>query len=51
MLDRASAIRGDAAPGRFVVVARHDGWTWEVVLEPDPESRVIVVVTAYRLHR
>lgn len=33
--------------GRFVIDAAHDGQPWEVVVEPDELSGMLVIVTAY----
>lgn len=33
--------------GRFVVFTRLDQRDWEVVVEPDPIDRVLLVITAY----
>jgi hypothetical protein len=51
MLFRAVAIREDVLEGRFVVVTRLRGNTWEVVVEPDANDELIVVITAYRVGR
>ncbi len=47
MLDVASAYRSDILTGRFVIVTRHNGRPWDVVVEPDRTDRLLVVVTAY----
>jgi hypothetical protein len=49
MLERASAFRPDFAEGRWVVETRHRQRKWEVVVEPDPLDRLLVIITAYRL--
>ncbi|MBI4608969.1 MAG: hypothetical protein HY726_08175 [Candidatus Rokubacteria bacterium] len=33
--------------GRWVIETRHRGKAWEVIVEPDHERRLLVVVTAY----
>ena len=33
--------------GRFVVFAHLDQREWEIVVEPDPSDRVLLVITAY----
>jgi hypothetical protein len=48
MLADAHAIDPDVAPGRFLVRTKHAGRNWEIVVEPDPVDRVVVIVTAYR---
>ena len=47
MLEHASGHTPDIVEGRFVTEARHDGWTWAVIVEPEPENQLLVVVTAY----
>lgn len=46
---RADGYRTDAFVGRWVVETRHRGQTWEVIVEPDPDDELLVVVTAYPL--
>jgi hypothetical protein len=38
-------------PGRYLGRTKLRGQPWVVVLEPDPEDQVVVVVTAYRRER
>lgn len=33
--------------GRFAVRTQHGGRQWEIIVEPDPTDRVLVVITAY----
>ncbi len=47
MLQAATRVRRDIVPGRWVVVTRHQDARWEVIVEPDVEAQVLVVVTAY----
>ena len=47
MLQRASGYREDVVEGRWVIETRHRGKAWEVIVEPDLEGRLLVVVTAY----
>ena len=49
MLQRSSRLRRDIVPGRWVAVSRHLRHTWEVILEPDLERQLVVVITAYPL--
>ena len=50
MLEVASGYRDDAlTDGRFIVETQHRGAPWEVVLEPDPDDHLLVVITAYPL--
>jgi Domain of unknown function (DUF4258) len=47
MLERAQGYRPDFIQGRFVVSTRHRLHPWEVIVEPDDEDQLLVVVTAY----
>jgi hypothetical protein len=48
MLEATVAVTPDHEPGRWLAVAQWNG-RWEIVLEPQPRERVVVVVTAYRI--
>lgn len=47
MLERTTSWRPDVIPGRFVIETRHGDRPWEVIVEPDDEDQLLVVVTAY----
>jgi hypothetical protein len=47
MLERATGYREDVVEGRWVVETKHRGRAWDVIVEPDLERRLLVVVTAY----
>ncbi len=47
MLEDGSGYHADYEPGRWVVETRHAGAAWEVIVEPDPREKMLVVVTAY----
>jgi hypothetical protein len=47
MLHIAYRLRRDIEPGRWVAHARHRGAKWEVILEPDRDAEMLVVITAY----
>ena len=47
MLDRARGYRPDGFEERFVVETRHHQEGWEVIIEPDFEEELLVIVTAY----
>jgi hypothetical protein len=51
MLERATGYHPDVVEDRFIVEARFKGRAWEVVVEPDQEDDLLVVVTAYRVDR
>ena len=45
----AMGLRKDVEPGRWVVETLHESRPWEVIVEPDPEATLLVVITAYPL--
>lgn len=47
MLEHATRHRRGLVPGRWLVLARHRSRRWEIVVEPDFEAQLLVVVTAY----
>jgi hypothetical protein len=47
MLERASGYREDVVEGRWVIETIHRRKPWEVIVEPDAERQLLVVVTAY----
>ncbi len=47
MMHRARNHRSDIAEGRWVIETRHRKRVWEVIVEPDSDARLLVVVTAY----
>ena len=47
MLSRAIGLEQDVVVGRWVVETRHRRRKWKVIIEPDSELEVLVVVTAY----
>jgi len=47
MLRRASGYSPSVVEGRFMIRSTHRGRPWVVMVEPDFEERVLVVVTAY----
>lgn len=49
MLDSVRLLRSDVVEGRWVAAMKHQGRRWEIVLEPDGERRLLIVVTAYAL--
>lgn len=51
MLERASGFLPDVLEGRFVIETRHSSRPWHVIIEPDKDDRLLVVVTAYPVER
>ncbi len=49
MLEDASRAQPLGRLGRWKVEARHGGREWRIIVQPDPERRVVEVVTAYAL--
>jgi hypothetical protein len=47
ILARASGYREDVAEERWVIDVRHRRHAWQVIVEPDRDRRLLVVVTAY----
>ena len=47
MMETATGLREDVEPGRWIVAASHGSRQWEVIVEPDPDDRFLVVITAY----
>lgn len=47
MLQHASGYSPDVVEGRWVIRTRHGRKDWEVIVEPDYEQKLLVVVTAY----
>ncbi len=51
MLHVATRLRRDIEPGRWVAVTRHRRARWEVIVEPDADAQLLVVITAYPAER
>jgi hypothetical protein len=49
MIEATRRIRRDVVGGRWVIETRFRRTRWEVIVEPDHELRLLVVVTAYPL--
>jgi hypothetical protein len=47
MLQAAIRVRRDVEPGRWIVSSRRRRRPWEVIVEPDSEAHVLIVITAY----
>lgn len=51
MIERATGMREDEEPGRWIIETEHDSRGWEVIVEPDFDDMLLVVITAYPLSR
>ncbi len=49
MLERATGFRPNVVEGRFMIDVRHHARPWTVIVEPDPEAKVLVLVTVYEV--
>jgi hypothetical protein len=47
MLSSAMKLRRDVVPRRWIAKTRLRRRTWEVIVEPDPDAHLLVVITAY----
>ena len=47
MLSTASGLRQDIVPDRWVIQTRHRRKPWEVIVEPDRDAQLLIVITAY----
>lgn len=47
MLERAESYRPSVVAERWMVRTRHRGTEWAVIVEPDSNAQLLVVVTAY----
>ena len=45
MLERATAFEPNVVEGRFMIPVRHAQGPWIVIVEPDAEEKLLVVVT------
>ncbi|HEX5214691.1 MAG TPA: DUF4258 domain-containing protein [Vicinamibacterales bacterium] len=49
MLERATGFEASVVAGRFMIQTRHDQGAWIVIVEPDAEASLLVVVTIYEV--
>ena len=47
MFDRVTSFHPDKEIGRYVAMSTLCSTNWEIILEPDFDEKLIVVVTAY----
>ena len=51
MLELAQDYSPDVVEGRWVIATHRRQQPWAVIVEPDPEAQLLVVVTAYPVER
>jgi hypothetical protein len=49
MLERATEFETSVVEGRFMIYTRRVQNPWVVIVEPDAEARLLVVVTVYEV--
>lgn len=49
MLERATRYEASVVEGRFMIHATHERRPWIVIVEPDIDARLLVVVTPYEV--
>jgi hypothetical protein len=49
MLERATAFEPNLVDGRFMIHVRHLQHPWIVIVEPDNDEKLLVVVTVYEV--
>jgi hypothetical protein len=49
MLERATRYEPSVVEGRFMIHAVHQQHPWIVIVEPDVDARLLVVVTPYEV--
>ena len=49
MLERAAAFEPSVVEGRFMISASRGSRPWIVIVEPDSEAQLLVVVTVYEV--
>lgn len=47
MMEIATGWRRARRPGRYIIETKHKGKRWEVVLNTDPATETLEVITAY----
>ncbi len=47
MLENAKGYYPDIVEGRWVIETKHSHLSWEVIVEPDYDEKLLVLVTAY----
>lgn len=47
MMTDATGLHRSNEPGRWIVETAHEDRPWNVIVEPDPSDRTLVVITGY----
>ena len=47
MMQRALGLTQDTNTGRYVVDSTFRGTRWAVIVEPDPDTHTVIIITAY----
>ena len=47
MVESARGRRRDVVEGRWILLTSREGRPWEVIVEPEDDLEILVVVTAY----
>jgi hypothetical protein len=47
MLEDSARSRADFVEGRWAIETRHRGEAWEIIVEPDERTQLLIVITAY----
>ena len=47
MLEKATGFEPNVVEGRFMIDVRHQRNPWIVIVEPDADAKLLVVVTVY----
>ena len=51
MLERATTYEPSVVEGRFMIQSVHKQHPWIVIVEPDVEAKLLVVVTSYEVSK
>jgi len=49
MLERASGFERNVIEGRYMIKTRQHGRPWIVIVEPDVDAKLLVIVTVYEV--
>jgi hypothetical protein len=49
MLERATAFEPSVVEGRFMIPVTHQNRAWMVIVEPDSDAQLLVLVTVFEV--